>query len=85
MPDGFRLFVLFQDFRRYIVSRSTYSISPLALIYFGCQAKISYFKLHVLIDEQITKLDIPVNDIVLVDMLETKSQMVYVVASLFFG
>lgn len=79
-------FVVLDHFRSNVVRRTAYGFALFIFIFqAGSQAKISYFDIEVLIEEQVTKLQIAVDDVLVVHVDHGLEQLPHEESCLGFG
>ena len=75
-----------KDLRGQVIRSSTDGTLTLALVKdLSSKAEIADFELHALSQEEISKFEISMDDILLVDVLDTTNELMDVVAGLNFG
>ena len=65
-----------QHLRSYVVRSATQGLLSFPFIFhFGCQAKIPYFHLQILVQEEVAQLEVPVNDLIAVQVLAAQDYL----------
>ena len=75
-----------QDLRSNVIGRSAGGESSLAvMIHLGAESEVPNFDLHLVVEENIAKLDIPMDNSFLMQVLQSTEQLQHVAFGLEFG
>jgi hypothetical protein len=75
-----------KDLRRYVVRSATHGFPPLCIEVESCsKSEIPDLNIQFLREEQVAQFEVPVYDLVLMDIFDTQSYLVEVIFCLNFG